>query len=204
MLMALLNVVTCSTIISVFVQITSILSENIQEEIIPPAGCTCPESAAGETIVHPYCGHEMNQNCSRNVVYWCTGNNITVHLDCPHYTTVVVPQLKYAHYCVISPYTPNNRQCGFISDCTEDRGLCGFSSLQDVKDEIKKLPREVDRRVHCNLLHYPKKCKICTTDQPNMEMNENDVNGTHDNFFKSSQQQKGQGHKETGCLLKSD
>jgi hypothetical protein len=149
-----------SAMILFAVQIASTLSKTIQEETMPPSGCTCPESTAGEHFIRTYCGHEMKQNCSGHVVYSCTGKNITVHLDCPHYTTVVVPQLKYAHYCGISPYNGLARQCAFISDCTEALGLCGFPNLQAVKEEIRKLPREVDRRVHCNRLHNPQNCKF--------------------------------------------
>jgi hypothetical protein len=163
-IMACKSVELCSATVWFFVQIASILSDKIEEETIPPAGCTCQEPAAGETFVRPYCGHEMSQNCSRHVMYTCTGINITVTLDCPYFTTVIRPDLKYAHYCVRSPSTPVVKQCGFISDCTEVRGLCGFPSLKAVKEEIKKLPRPVDRRVHCNLLHNPRSCKSFATE----------------------------------------
>jgi hypothetical protein len=168
--MALQNTGLCAAIIWFMVQVTCSLADKLKKETVPPAGCICPPLTEGDKSVHNLCGHEISANCSRHVLYFCEHGNITVDIDCPYYTAVTRSDLKTAHYCSISPYGRLARQCAFISDCSEELGLCGFPSLQAVKAEIRKLPTEVERRVHCNLLHYPQNCKVFTNNQPTTEL----------------------------------
>jgi hypothetical protein len=169
--MTLTNAGVCTVILWFTVLISSYRSDKFVEETVPRKGCICPPPTAGDNSVRTLCGHEIGGNCSRHVQYWCEGRNISVRVDCPYFTAVTRPDLKTAHYCHISAYNRLARHCAFISDCTEDLGLCGFPSLQAVKDEIRKLPTEVDRRVHCNRLHYPQNCKVISTYIPMTEIN---------------------------------
>jgi hypothetical protein len=168
--MALRNTGFCAVIVCFMVQVTCILADKLHKETVAPAGCICPPLTVGDDSIHNLCGHEIGGNCSRQVMYWCEEGNISVRLDCPYFTAVTRPDLKTAHYCSISPYNRLTRQCAFISDCSEELGLCGFPSLKAVKAEIRKLPTAVERRVHCNLLHYPENCKVFTNKQPMTEL----------------------------------
>jgi hypothetical protein len=134
-------------------------SRKVKEDRNVPVGCSCPSILEhDDTQNWFFCGFELNDNCSRYVIYKCRLGNITVRTDCP-FEASIDDQIKAAHYCMLSPLTNSQRYCAFIQDCKEELGLCGFPSLKAVKDVIRKNPDKTKRRIHLLHLDKPEKCK---------------------------------------------
>jgi hypothetical protein len=128
-------------------------------ETVAPVACTCPSILQQDNTQNWFfCGFELNDNCSRYVVYKCKNGSISAFNDCPFHADKD-RQIKEAHYCMLSPRRNDQRYCAFIHDCKEVLGLCGFPSLQAVKDVIQKNPDKRKRDLHLLYLNKPEKCK---------------------------------------------
>jgi hypothetical protein len=130
-----------------------------KEETVVPEGCTCPSVIQNDNKRNWFfCGHELDERCSRYVVYKCRNGKITVKMDCP-FKAATDRDIPNAHYCIISDRRDDMRLCAEIYECTEALGLCGFPNLQAVNETIKKIPEEVIRRVYWHRMKKPTKCK---------------------------------------------
>jgi hypothetical protein len=138
-------------------------SRKLKEETVVPEGCTCPSVIQNDDKRNWFfCGHELDERCSRFVVYKCRNGEITVRMDCP-FEAANDGQITNAHYCSMSHRRDDIRLCAYIYQCTEELGLCGFPSLQAVNETIKKITEEVTRRVYLKRLKEPTKCKWTTS-----------------------------------------
>jgi hypothetical protein len=151
-------------LIGVFGLLSWTQSLKLAKETVVPEGCTCPSVIRNDdTRNWFFCGHELDERCSRYVVYKCRNGTITVRTDCP-FNAANDRQITNAHYCSMSHRRDDIRLCAFIYQCTEALGLCGFPSLQAVNNEtIKKITEKVTRRVYLHRLKEPTKCKWMTS-----------------------------------------